>query len=196
MTRISDQDRFEVHQRLGVKRYARTYQRPRILLSRTYIDLALIFCDVEKPKLCEIGCGVLDICGPYALDSAIVTGYDFHESSVKFGMLQYPCAKIYCQDINTITDIDCDILVACEVLEHIDDPVLLMHNITKSTKLLVISHPINELANSGITNGEHCWSYTEDDFDNWFIQNGFTIYSKEYFDNGRLHSLIGIGEKL
>jgi len=196
MIRISDKDRLLTHQRVGVKRYARSYQRPRILLSRKYVEIGLILLNSDKPNLCEIGCGVLDICGPFALKEANVIGYEFHQESVDFGMSQYPCARIYCKDINTILEIDCDILVACEVLEHIDDPVSLMKRVSRDAKILIVSHPIDEPEGSDVTDGEHCWSFTESDFDNWFDQNGFIIRSKEYFENGRLHSLIGIGERI
>jgi 2-polyprenyl-3-methyl-5-hydroxy-6-metoxy-1,4-benzoquinol methylase len=194
MIRISDKDRVLAHQRDGVKRYARSYQRPRILLSRKYVETALTLCEIERPRLCEIGCGVLDICGPFALKEAYVTGYEFHQESVDFGVAQYPNATIYWKDVNEMLEVDCDILVACEILEHIDDPIRLMNTVSKDAKILVIS--INEPNNSRITDGEHCWSFTENDFDNWFVQNGFTIRSKECFENGRLHSMIGVGERL
>jgi len=192
MIKISSKDRFSVHDKDFVKRYARTSQRPRILLSRSYVDMALKISGKRRPTICEIGCGALDICGPYAIGADVV-GYDFHQKSVDYAISQYANAKVYCKNINTLHNISCDILVACEVLEHVDYPVAIMDQITKSSKILIISHPIDESENSKATKGEHCWSFSENDFNAWFEPNGFKIMNKEYFKNGPFNTLIGIG---
>ena len=194
MIRISELDRYSVHKDLPAKRYARGFQRPRILLSRTYLEIAIRSYG-GKPKISELGCGVLDISGPYAAEKARVTGYDFNKQCVIRARNEYKSSIVNLIDLKDVESIDCDILIACEVLEHMQDPVSTIKRLSKNAKYLIISHPINEGPGSKITNGIHCWCFSEFDFKEWFHANGFNIIESEYFDNGKLHSMIGIGTK-
>ncbi len=184
-------DRLAYHAGLEPRVYARI-QAHRVAKSRRYLKRAINACQGKRPSIWEIGCAALDISGPFS-DVAGVGGIECNGAYVTVAKARYPNAIMITGDAEMIAPDAFDILVACEILEHMVDPMATMSRLMPRCSYAVISHPINEP--DGIPNTEHYWTFTYDDFKNWFTGNGFSLLKSEVFRNGCFDLAIGLGKK-
>jgi 2-polyprenyl-3-methyl-5-hydroxy-6-metoxy-1,4-benzoquinol methylase len=182
----------KTHQEGQARIYTRTSQLARIRLSREYLKLALGLCERPK-KICEVGCGTMDISGPFA-EKYDVIGIDCNLKCVPIIQQRHPKASFEAHDLSVFAGVDCDVLVACEVLEHVLQPIELMKRLMPKAKTVVISHPLNEVDNR--KNNEHYWRYSRQDFKAWFSDNNFELVKAKAFQNGCYYSIVGVGRNL
>lgn len=157
-------------------------QAPRIKKAREYVSRC------EPASIVEFGCGTGDICGPWGF---LVHGIDANPESLAIARARYPLGNWN----NDSTPHLCDVIVLCEVLEHLEDPAGLVRKWLPRAKNSVISHPLNESLNSPLSGGEHQWSISEKDFDGWFEIGGHELVEKEQFQMGAYTIIIGRGRR-
>lgn len=185
----------EHHAALGVRVYADcSVQKIRIEKSRHYLKMALLELGPGPKTIVELGCGVMDISGPLSTVHEVI-GVDCNPSAIAEAQKLYPEAVGSVSAIEDVEPIPCDVVVMCEVLEHLYDPTALVKKWLPSAKACVISHPLDEPLDSGLSAGDHCWSYTEDDLRNWFVLGGHNLCEGEKFQMGSYKIGIARGVK-
>jgi SAM-dependent methyltransferase len=178
---------------LQCERIRRSVEMAQTAIGSLRTELCPSFCYVE-----EIGCGTGDISGQLAWACGVF-GYDCNDKSIEVAKRRFPLGKwAYC-DINSL----CppreklkDLLILCEVLEHIPDPESLVKLWLPHFRTVVISHPIDGDLKGDLSGGDHCWSYTIDDFYNWFKIGGHEVQSSLMFPLGGYNIALGWGRNL
>lgn len=76
--------------------------------------------------------------------------------------------------VEDVEPIECDLLIMCEVLEHLWEPVSVVEKWFPKAADVVVSHPLHESDDMGAWagGGTHRWSFNESDFDRWFLLGG------------------------
>lgn len=171
-------------------------QAGRVELAHFLIDKILKKDLVRRPlRIVELGCGSGDITGPYARASEMIDVTTYADAFERpgepvlipaagatmeievIGIDVVPQAKVSCgarfplmdvriAPVEEAEPIECDILVMCEFLEHVVDPVAIVSAWLPLAKWAVIGHPLNE-PDPPFEPG-HNWSYTLADWHNWF----------------------------
>jgi hypothetical protein len=166
-------------------------QRERIMRARHLTALAI--GDNPRAKIIELGCGAADISGAFSFLWHQVKGYDINDTCLRYAAEKYPKVQLQCVELERVTPEPCDVVVLCELLEHLEDPRALVASWLPLAKTCVISHPIDEPDGCGLSAGDHCWSLSEADFDGWFELGGHKQESKELFQMGGYKIAIGLG---
>jgi hypothetical protein len=125
----------------------------------------------------------MDISGPLSTFHEVI-GMDCNPDAVKKAKELYPQAVASVAVLEEVEPIPGDVLVLCEVLEHLNDPGNLVRKWLPKFKAAVISHPIDEPLDSGLSAGDHCWSVSENDLRNWYAIGGFRLDEIEIFPMG------------
>lgn len=161
-------------------------QPGRIDLARFCLDKILARALTYRPlKLVELGCGAGDITGPYAMPEAWgkhrveVHGYDVVPMAQETCARRWPFMEFHLGPVEEAEPQDCDLLVLCEFLEHVDDPQAIIKKWLPKAKWVIIGHPLYE-PNPPYETG-HIWSYTLEDWWAWFTDNDYTIIEQFRF---------------
>jgi hypothetical protein len=173
-------------------------QKDRIRRSREMLEKCI--CDYNCEHVCddktivELGCGCCDISGPFANDDNMVVGFDCNPESLALALKRFP-------NIIRLAPIPddpqcCDVLVCCEFLEHIENPSELIAGWLPKAERCVISHPLDGDISGDLSAGEHQWSFSKDDFENWFRIGGHELIESEVFKMGGYQIVLGRGENL
>lgn len=117
-------------------------------------------------RIVELGCGTADISGPCHIMHRIM-GYDCNQAAIDEAQRRFPNGLFLKVDILTMEPIHSDILILCELLEHMPYPELFVATWLPYAKSSIISHPINGDLEGDMSGGDHQWSFTEADFDRW-----------------------------
>jgi hypothetical protein len=151
-------------------------QAHRVEKARGFIEALLPDCG-ERPKIVEPGCSAGDISG-YFTSRAEVIGIDVVPRAIELCRERYPDMTPVLSQAEVLAPIDCDILVLCEFLEHIDDPVSFVSSWLPHCRFAVIGHPLEDPG--GIEPG-HAWSYTLDDYLGWAAMGGHEVMETDLF---------------
>lgn len=199
MIRISDignLDRVQLHEHMSTPIFSRT-QWFRVRKSRPYLKAAIRLCS-SRPTIVELGCAALDISGRFS-SVADVIGVDCNSGYVSIVEKRFPDCKLIIDAVETFTPEKVDILVLCEILEHLVDPMGLLKRLLPLTRYVIISHPVDERLTSNRSDNQHYWSFSEEDFDRWFYENNYRILQREAFftfpKGGGFDHRIALGEK-
>jgi 2-polyprenyl-3-methyl-5-hydroxy-6-metoxy-1,4-benzoquinol methylase len=185
---------YTYHQTVGPRIYIEDgIQRERILMAREMIKDVL----PDTGRLIELGCGTADISGPFAqmVDKYEVYGFDCNEQSVAKAKERFPAGHWTKANIADMFVLPTDVLVLCEVLEHLADPKKLVEEWLPKASAVVISHPIDGDLEGDNSGGEHQWSYSLDDFVNWFPLGGHSLEHMVSFKMGCYQVAIGYGRR-
>lgn len=165
-------------------------QTGRVMTARGIIETILV--ELGRPAVIwELGCSAGDISGHFAEEHE-VHGVDVTPHAVELTRQRYPKMDVQLAEAEDITPQPCDILVLCEFMEHVTDPVKLITDWAPLAEYLVIGHP---LVGDGHDPEEgHLWAYEESDFRAWFEMTGFTLRDSWTFPMG-YHMIIGWGAK-
>jgi SAM-dependent methyltransferase len=158
-------------------------QRPRIERSREFVAKALGHLSPGS-RIVELGCGTADITGPFSEKGWIVTGIECNEKSVAIARERFPKMFLYNEEIGSIRIAPADLVVMCEVLEHLADPKAEVRHWLGIANAAVISHPIDEPLDSELSAGEHQWSFSEHDLEEWFELGGMKLKEQLIFPMG------------
>ena len=196
MERITARDReqqLQYHLDDGRSPIFEETQEERIAFSRYLLDRVLKKC--KTPSLIwDLGCGAGDVTGPVS-NIHLVHGVDLVPKSEEECARRFPSLRFHRIPVENLEPYWTDVLVMCEFLEHVDDPIEIVKTWGSRAGWMIIGHPLYEPANAPIEPG-HSWSYTEEDFDNWFTIAGHSLREKFLFPMGSWkYMAYGYGEK-
>lgn len=155
-------------------------QASRVELAKWLIDRILRKNLTERPlTFVELGCGAGDITGPYAEHRITVHGYDVTLGAERESRIRFPAMSFHLQAVEEVEPYACDLLVMTEFLEHVVDPLKIVSDWLPLAKWAIIGHPLNE-PDPPIEPG-HIWSYTLDDWNNWFRLGNHHIWERYLF---------------
>lgn len=180
-------------------------QPGRVELARFLIDKILKKDLTHRPlRLVELGCGAGDITGPYSgfehayqspagypAPGIEVHGWDVTPMAQQECARRWPFMNFHLQAVEAAEPMPCDILVMCEFLEHVDDPVKIVQDWMPLAKWSIIGHPLDE----PIPPYEpgHIWSYSMADWKGWFDFGGHHIWERFNFPMGPYEMVMGHG---
>jgi 2-polyprenyl-3-methyl-5-hydroxy-6-metoxy-1,4-benzoquinol methylase len=165
----------------------------RILKARNYIRKYLPQSTAKA--IVELGCGAGDICGAFQ-DEALVMGIDVSEKAIETARERFPNGQFSLNRADMMYPMSTGILVLSEFLEHLEEPRELVNRWAKRCEYMLISHPLNEPLDSGLSAGEHQWSFDIGDFHGWFSDNNFQLLEEQEFAMGSYTCVMGIGRKI
>lgn len=166
-------------------------KRARVMAFSMLKDVAIAACPT---RIIELGCGTGDISGPFVSENTTVEGFDCNPASLKVAVERFPGFIGFEQ----IPDepLDCDILVLCEFLEHLENPLDLVSRWLPRAHTCLISHPLDGDLNGDLSAGEHQWSFSLADFFEWFPLGKHKLVAHEVFKMGGYQIVMGRGEHL
>lgn len=175
-------------------------QPGRIDLARFFIEKMLLKDLTRRPlRIVELGCGSGDVTGPYAGNGKEGPVYMFPRGTIdckdievigidvvpvaaeKIGR-RFPYMTSIVSPVEMLAPIDCDLLVMTEFLEHVTDPVKITSDWMPHARMALIGHPLDE-PDPGYEHG-HSWSYDDEDWLDWFRNNGFNVWERMHFPMG------------
>ena len=163
-------------------------QPGRIDLARFLVDKILKKDLTRRPlKFIELGCGAGDITGPYA-NEVEVHGYDVVPVARETYARRWPNATFHLGQVEEAEPQECDLLVMCEFLEHVDDPISIVQKWLPLAKWAIIGHPLYE-PNPPYETG-HIWSYTREDWYAWFEMAGHHVWERLEFPMGYYDTMV------
>jgi len=176
-------------------------QPGRIDIARFLLEKILVQEQARPLRIIELGCGAGDISGPYSgsaiyrqprggidCDGIEVIGVDVVPAAQVACNTRWPGMTFMLQPVEEIEPIDCDILVMCEFLEHVEKPLDIIDRWMTRARWAIIGHPLDE-PDPPFEPG-HCWSYTEDDWVGWFQRAGFQPWEKFVFPMGTYERMV------
>jgi len=140
----------------------------------------------------EPGCSAGDISGPFAEDGVHVVGIDVVPAAVKLARERYPRMEVIEAEADAMVPRTCDVLVLCEFLEHISDPIAFVKGWLPLARYVVIGHPLNDPG--GVEPG-HVWSYTLQDYMRWFEIGDHRMLETHLFSGPFPEMVMGIGTR-
>lgn len=165
-------------------------QTDRVNRARAYVSTILERID-GRATIVEPGCSAGDIGGFFSEDHD-VSGCDVVPAAVAATRARYPKMSVEQLTAEEWGARECDILILCEFLEHIHDPVTFVKEWLPLAKYVVIGHP---LVQDGWDPEEgHIWAYYPDDFEAWFPMGGHTLREWQLFPMG-YQMIMGWGER-
>lgn len=165
-------------------------QHDRVRRARELVAKILPQCP-PRAKIVEPGCSAGDISGWFSEDHD-VEACDVVPAAVAATRERYPLVKVEQCLAEDWAPRECDILILCEFLEHIDDPVAFVQAWLPLAKFVIIGHPLVE---DGWDPEEgHIWAYWEQDFVDWFTMGGHLLRELFTFPMG-YHMVMGWGER-
>jgi hypothetical protein len=154
----------------------------------------------DRPlKFVELGCGSGDITGPYSQpiwvgDRKILSGdvevygYDVvPQAAVSVGA-RFPNMHIEIGPVEEVEPFECDLLVMCEFLEHVNDPWSIVNAWMPKAHFAIIGHPLDEPSPPYETG--HIWSYNLGDWQAWFEATGHHVWERFLFPMGYYDNMV------
>jgi hypothetical protein len=148
--------------------------------------------DPTASLIVEPGCSTGDISGFFS-DTMNVMGFDIVPAAVDETRKRWPRMHVWQAIAEETEPMACDVLVLCEFLEHILDPIGFVQKWLPKAKHVVIGHPL-------VGGGEdpehgHVWAYEDRDFDDWFTLGGHRMTEAYRFQMGSYPMVIGRGSR-
>jgi hypothetical protein len=176
-------------------------QPGRIDLAHFLIEKMFLKGDLDRHrrnKIIELGAGSADISGPYSngldmrgdirISPQDVLAIDVVPQSAVSIPARFPDVEVRIGAVEDMEPEACDLLIMCEFLEHVDDPVKIVQDWLPKARWAVIGHPLNE-PNPPYETG-HIWSYTLEDWQNWFAMGGHHIWERLLFPMGYYDNMV------
>lgn len=143
----------------------------------------------KRSRIIELGCGLAEISGYYQ-KSHNVNGYDASPHSIKAAQKKYPDADFMWADCQKLKAERCGVLVMCEFLEHVHDPLDICGRWLPLAEFCVMSSPFEGDFKKGtgefsdISGGEHIWSFDDLDFLRFLSVGGHELIGEDTFQMG------------
>lgn len=179
----------EKHRKIPVRVYEGDVDHgPRVKKAREWVARCVPL------TLVELGCGTGDVSGPFSEGPCLVTGFDINEKAIEKAIERFPSANYRCTDSGSIEPRECEVLVMCEVLEHLPDPHFIAASWLPCAEYAVISFPLNEIELFGngtdLSAGEHQWSFTRQDLNDFLDAGGHELIESEEYALGGYSCII------
>jgi len=166
-------------------------QTDRVNKARDIIEELLPECP-ERATIWELGCSAGDIAG-YFSEKHDCYGVDIVPAAVAACRERYPLLNVQQGAVEDVAPVACDILVLCEFLEHIINPVKLVLDWLPLARFVVIGHPL--VGDGWDAEPGHLWAYRREDFENWFPLGGHVMVEAWSFGMYDLDMVIGWGRR-
>jgi SAM-dependent methyltransferase len=150
--------------------------------------------NITRLAILELGCGTGDISGPFSGEHRVV-GIDCALQQIQKARERFPGGDWLLGPAEYYQSGTWDVIVLCEFLEHVLEPEKMVRNWLPHGEFAIISHPIDEPQGSELSGGDHCWSYSEEDFKNWFELGGHKLVSYIVFQMGAYRIALGWSRK-
>jgi hypothetical protein len=178
---------FHSHPEVAPRSYIGTIQESRIKMARKLVARALNEMNLTpvhvRRTIVEPGCGMADIGGWFSWGHNVV-GFEAHVPTAIQVARKFPWMIVRAEDFQTIEPMECDVLVLCEILEHIEDPTGLCEKWFPHAKYAVISSPVQADRDQDWSAGGHMWSFDPEDFPNFFEVGGHEVLDHTDFEMG------------
>src|SRR5947207_2948638 len=103
-------------------------QAPRIKLAREMVakELDRMRTEVghQRRHIVELGCGTADISGWFSMGHSVI-GFESSPESALQANRRWPWMSVSIVNVQAPFHQPCDILILCEILEHLPDPMAL-----------------------------------------------------------------------
>jgi hypothetical protein len=196
----SEQNGLLHHQALPVRTYSEdAIQKIRVSKSLgCCVDAMCQLPAMKHVKIIELGCGAADICGPLSEMNhyATVFGVDCNERALAQAAVRYPRLMVRLSSIQPVLLGEYDLVILCEVLEHLADPNAVAAGALNCGNLSVISHPLDEAIGSMLSGGDHAWTFSMDDHLNFFALGGHAVDHTEVFQMGLYKIVLSRGHRV
>ena len=176
---------------MAVSIFAET-QPYRLWFCQQYISAIIADRPGERLTIIELGCSAGDIAGTFS-EQHDCYGYDVVPEAVRLASQRYPLLHVKQLAAEDVPPTECDILILCEFLEHIAEPVKLVQNWLPLAKAVVIGHPLVE--DGWDPEVGHLWAYYPEDFRGWFPMGGHELVEYMEFPMG-YRMILGRGRRL
>ena len=112
----------------------------RWLMRRFLTSLRTMLSQIEFKSVLEVGCGPGDLASNIVPPSADYLGIDIDAAQIDLARSRYPQLKFEKGDAYTlpVEEKSYDLVIACEVLEHLEDPGQALTEIDRVTKQWVL----------------------------------------------------------
>jgi hypothetical protein len=169
-------------------------QPDRVMKARAIIDRIgdILIRENATAKIVEPGCSTGDISGWYSQYGHEVIGIDVTPGAAEAARAKWPRMTVLETEIENVEPIPCDILVLCEFMEHITDPVGFAKAWLPQARYVVIGHPL--VGDGSDPEPGHPWAYYDVDFANWFPMGGHELQEAWEFPMG-YRMVIGWGKR-
>ena len=172
-------------------------QTDRVNMARKLVAGCLDIADAQNGwvggrNIVELGCSAGDILGVFS-DVHECYGYDVTPGAVKAARERYPKLTVIMAAVENVEPHECDVLILCEFLEHIVDPIELVKGWMPLAKTVVIGHPL--VGDGDDPEPGHLWGYTPEDFAAWFPMGDHVLDEAYTFEMG-YPMVIGRGHRV
>jgi len=146
-------------------------------------------------KIVEVGCGMADISGWFSQGHHVM-GIESAPRVALECQKRWPWMTVVVADVQKAEPIDCDLVILCEILEHLHDPKGIAERWLKKARYCLITSPLEEDSAKNLSSGEHSWSFTMGDLHEFFVLGEHTMEYKELVEAGQLTIFLGIGKRM
>lgn len=186
MKERTDEEQLAIHQANDYSPVWEEAHEHRIWLARKFVADAIKTFD-RPVTIVDLGVGSGDISGPFSEENRVI-GIDLVNDSKGVCAERFPRLEHVLSTLEDAPVVGCDILIACEVLEHLADPVKIYRKFAEQATAVVVGHPLNEPDPS--VDFFHLWRYDIYDFRDWFIRSGHKLRTFEIFGLGPFPEMI------
>lgn len=194
MQKLHQEDKTEVFRRQTLSP-ARVYstdnvQRVRIENARRAVKKLLMlmrnnsYSAHEYKTVVELGANSCDISGTISMGH-MVHAWEVSPQCVEYITRHYPWVSLHIEDVESATPIASDLLILCEILEHLTDPNELVKKWLPNARYALISSPLNGDLQGDLSGGEHVFSFDQFDFENFANIGGHEVIEKFVFPMGQ-----------
>lgn len=131
----------------------------------------------------ELGCNTADISGAYSMGH-LCHCWEISPRCVEYVTRNFPWIKLHIEDIETATPMACDLIILCEILEHLVNPEELVKRWLPQARYAVISSPLRGDLEGDLSGGEHVFSFEEEDFQHFVRIGGHEVVEQKVFPMG------------
>jgi len=132
----------------------------------------------------ELGANSCDISG-YVSMGHQCHAWEVSPQCVQYIVRNFPWVELHIEDVEIATPMACDLLILCEILEHLVAPEELVKRWLPQARYAVISSPLRGDLEQDLSGGEHCWSFDETDFQNFVRIGGHEVIEQKAFAMGQ-----------
>lgn len=133
------------------------------LRQQKYLELA-----GSGETICEVGCGLSPTLSEALKTFKVAVGYDFSPTTISRAGELYPKVHYFELDANHLwrLDVKYDVVIAGEIIEHLEDPDEFLKQLERiAKKKVIVSTP-----NLEFDDPEHLWEFDE----KYFQDRGYT----------------------
>jgi len=186
MKERTDEEQLAIHQANDYSPVWEEAHEHRIWLARKFVADAIKTFD-RPVTIVDLGVGSGDISGPFSEENRVI-GIDLVNDSKAVCADRFPRMEHVLSTLEDAPVVGCDILIVCEVLEHLVDPITVYRKFAEQASVVIVGHPLNEPDPS--VEFFHLWRYDMDDFRSWFLRSGHDLREFEIFGLGPFPEMI------